>query len=98
MVKTSCYLALLGFLLISPSSNAAESPVYVKITEVIRSVTLLDEAGAIIGKRFEKKDTNTLYWYEAHKLDNSWQWTNKGSSDREAAATELRDSAGSGAC
>ena len=60
MVKTSCYLALLGFLLISPSSNAAESPVYVKITEVIRSVTLLDEAGAIIGKRFEKKDTKEL--------------------------------------
>ena len=84
MRKILYTLAVFTVLIGCQSSFAADTTVYAKITGNVRSVTLMDENGGIIGKRFEKRDFISLKWFEAYlNSDGIWKFTDKGLSDKE---------------
>jgi hypothetical protein len=83
---------ILTFLMISfgyQSTYAAEDlNSYTTISEGVRSVTLVDQKGGIIGKRFELYDSYLEKWFEAEKNGNGYKLTEKGQSDKEAVKEE----------
>ena len=68
---------------------------YVTISEGVRSQTLKDGKGTVIGKRIEMRDPRAEGWFEAEKSSSgSYQLTAKGSIDADAAEADELDNAG----
>ena len=90
-MKSICFvLAIFAVMAGYQSPAAAESKdgkSYAKIADGVRSVTLMDKKGGIIGKRFEQhsKEWSSIdakAWFEVKKNGGKWELTAKGKSDK----------------
>ena len=82
------FVGLAGF----QSTQAAESKdgkSYSTVADGVRSVTLMDKKGGVIGKRLEQFDHELEEWFEAEKVSGNYALTNKGYSDK-SDSIELR--------
>jgi hypothetical protein len=86
MMKSICFvLAIFAVMAGYQSPAAAESKdgkSYAKIADGVRSVTLMDKKGGIIGKRFEQHSKEWKAWFEVKKNGGKWELTAKGKSDK----------------
>jgi hypothetical protein len=72
------FVVLAGY---QTTSSAGDGKIYTKVTDGVRSVTLMDSNGGVIGKRFELKSEEWNAWFEAEKDGDSWALTEKGRND-----------------
>jgi len=99
-MKKTLVLVLFAFLLVSQSTQAKNPTTgYVTISEGVRSQTLKDEKGNVIGQRIEMQNSEVKGWFEAEKTSSgTFELTAKGLIQLETAEDKEKRKQNEGNC